>query len=216
MNNPTVEADTRQRLLEAAGEVFAAQGFRQATVREICQRAGANIAAVNYHFGGKDELYAAVLEYAGAEALRRYPVGAGVEPGATAEARLGAFISNYLDRLLDPGRPAWHGILVSREMVEPTAVLDRLVASFVRPQWERLTGIVRELLGPGASDELVQRCGCSVIGQCLFYKHARPVLDRVLTHSPYTNEQRAALARHITLFALAGIAAARGQAGGRA
>src|SRR4030095_12192205 len=55
--------ETRQRLLEAAGEVFAARGFRAATVREICQRAQANLAAVNYHFGDKERLYAAVLQY---------------------------------------------------------------------------------------------------------------------------------------------------------
>ena len=48
--------NTRQRVLEAAGEVFAERGFRAATVREICQRAKANLAAVNYHFGDKERL----------------------------------------------------------------------------------------------------------------------------------------------------------------
>ena len=58
-----VADDTRQRLLEAAGEIFAEKGFRAATVREICGRAGANLAAVNYHFGDKERLYVAAVKH---------------------------------------------------------------------------------------------------------------------------------------------------------
>ena len=58
------EQETRNRLLNAAGEVFAEKGFKSATVRAICDRAGANIAAVNYHFGDKEHLYSEVLRFA--------------------------------------------------------------------------------------------------------------------------------------------------------
>ena len=53
----TASAQTRQALIEAGGAVFAEQGFHDATVRDICARAGANIAAVHYHFGDKEALY---------------------------------------------------------------------------------------------------------------------------------------------------------------
>jgi AcrR family transcriptional regulator len=119
---PSSEAnpDTRSRLLEAAGEVFADVGFQNATVREICGRAGANVAAVHYHFGDKEAIYRAVLEYTARQALDQFPIGGGVPREAPADERLRAFITNYLERLLNEGRPAWFGKLLAREMAEPT------------------------------------------------------------------------------------------------
>ena len=52
--NRSAGLETRGRLLDAAGAIFADKGFRDATTAEICRRAKANIAAVNYHFGSKD------------------------------------------------------------------------------------------------------------------------------------------------------------------
>ena len=52
---------TRERIADAAGEIFAERGFDGTTVRDICQRAGANIAAVNYYFGDKQRLYLEAL-----------------------------------------------------------------------------------------------------------------------------------------------------------
>ena len=55
--------ESRQRLLEVAEELFAHRGFDGTTVREICDRAGMNVAAVNYHFGDKETLFVeAVVE----------------------------------------------------------------------------------------------------------------------------------------------------------
>src|ERR1700733_7975250 len=55
--------NTRARLLDAAGQVFAETGYQAATVRQICAQAGVNIALVNYHFGDKLELYTEVLRH---------------------------------------------------------------------------------------------------------------------------------------------------------
>lgn len=59
---PQKDVDTRDRLLNAALRVFADQGIALATLREITEEAGANVAAVNYHFRSKDELTRTVLE----------------------------------------------------------------------------------------------------------------------------------------------------------
>ena len=52
---------TRAAVLEAAGRIFAERGYAETTSKEICELAGANSAAVNYYFGGKNNLYEEVL-----------------------------------------------------------------------------------------------------------------------------------------------------------
>src|SRR3954471_21999469 len=112
--------ETRRLLLEAAGAVFAEVGFRDATVREICARAGANVAAVNYHFGDKARLYTEVLLFAHACATAKYPSGLGVADDPPPAERLHAFVLSFLKRVFDEGRPAWHARIMTREMAEPT------------------------------------------------------------------------------------------------
>src|SRR5215218_1900770 len=138
--------ETRERLLNAAGEVFAEHGFKNATVRDICARAGANIAAVNYYFRDKEGLYTTCLAQWAQTALQKYPPLLGLAPDAPAEERLSAFIWSFLLRLLDNSRYAWHSKLMSREMFEPTGALDKMVEEMVRPLSMMLGGILRELL----------------------------------------------------------------------
>jgi AcrR family transcriptional regulator len=193
--------DTRQRVLDAAGEVFAEQGYRAATVRSICERAGANVAAINYYFGDKDRLYEAVVRLAQDSALMQYPPHAA--PDATAEEKLHAFVRSLLLRVLDEGRPAWHGKLMAREMVEPTHVLDVIVKETLRAQFELLSGIVRTLLGGRAGGEQVRLCASSIVGQCLFYRHAQPVIQRMFPQQRQGPREIERLAEHITRFSLA-------------
>jgi TetR/AcrR family transcriptional regulator, regulator of cefoperazone and chloramphenicol sensitivity len=209
MNPTETTPDTRSRLLEAAGEAFAELGFQNTTVREICGRAGANIAAVHYHFGDKEALYEAVLEFTARQALAEFPIGGGVGADATPAEKLGAFVRNYLERLLNEGRPAWFGRVLAREMAEPTRALDRLAETFARPQFLRLREIVTELLGPAATEQSVRWCAFSVVGQCLFHKHARPMIARLVPEQGYNPADRAQIAAHITAFSLGAIAALR-------
>ncbi len=208
---------TEIRLLEAAGEVFAELGFREATVRDICKRAGVNIAAVNYHFGDKERLYHEVLAYSGQMAMRDHGMPGRVGPAAlgppgsapTAEAKLLAYIKGFLERILDEGRPAWYGQLMAREMVEPTSALDLMVERYIRPQSDWLRELIGHMLGDAATPERIRMCTCSVVGQCLFYKHCRPVVTRLMPEQGFTPADRAALAAHITRFCLGGIEAIR-------
>ena len=196
---------TRRRLLEAAGEVFAEHGFRLATVQEICRRADANIAAVNYHFGDKEQLYHAVIRFAEAEGGGEPPPA--LPAGTPAEERLRAHVEWFLLHLLDEGRPAWHGRLMSREMIEPTSALDALVEGHIRESHVKLTAIVRDLLGPGAGEDRVRRGVFSVTGQCLFYHHCEPVISRLYPGLPIGRAEVPEIAEHVTRFSLAGLRA---------
>src|SRR5919106_326988 len=154
---------TEKRLLEAAGEIFAEHGYRAATVRQICEKAGANVAAVNYHFGDKEGLYLAVLRSVPDLHAEKYPSRRGLDGNATAEARLRAYVDSLLHRVFDPGRPGWHAKIIAREMVEPTRALDSLLEEVARPLHRELAGIVRQLLGAEADDDdEVRLCALSI------------------------------------------------------
>ncbi|MGH7145896.1 MAG: CerR family C-terminal domain-containing protein [Planctomycetota bacterium] len=202
--DPTSDA-TRARLLEAAGEIFAQQGFRVATVRQICRRAKANVASVNYHFGDKAGLYAEVLRYAHTCANERFPVDRGLAPDSPAADRLRGFVRAFVERQFDEGRSAWLTQLMQREMMEPTEALDRLAQNQFRPMFERLQALVRELLGKGAGTREVQLGAMSVLGQCLFHTLARSVIERVAGTEHYNAKIVTELTEHITRFSLAAL-----------
>lgn len=219
------QLETRRRLLTAAGEVFAERGFRDATVRDICRRARANVASVNYHFRDKESLYLAVLQAAHADAETVYAMPAGAL-GGSAEERLRGFIDVMVRRIFDAGKPAWHGKLMAREMIEPTAALEHLVQQTIRPKKDLLMGIVREMLSGDGSDgerlavdeQMVGACARSVIAQIVFHYHNRPVIERLFPDMRYDAAGLGALARHIADFSVAGIqgvAGVRASAGGR-
>ncbi len=200
---------TRQQLLEAASAVFAERGFRAATVRQICQRANANVAAVNYHFGGKAGLYAEVLRHAHRCAEERHP-NVSVSPKRLTPAReLEIFVHAFLQRLFDEGRTAWLGKLMSREMVEPTAALDAVVEEQIQPNSRRLQDLLRRLLGPRSSAEQVRLCEMSVVSQCLFYHHCRPVISRLFPGFDFGPKALRRLAAHITRFSMGGLQSAK-------
>jgi AcrR family transcriptional regulator len=198
---------TKERLLEAAGEIFAEYGYRAATVRQICEKARANVAAVNYHFGDKEGLYMAVLRFVPDSHAERYPADAGLNPDATATQKLHAYIQSLLGRVFDEGRPGWHTKIIARELTEPTRALDTLLEEVARPLHQELASIIRELLGSGASDETVRMCALSVMSQCVYYHHARSVIRRLYPEQRHSAEDIARLADHIARFSLAALSA---------
>lgn len=204
----TINPETRQRILEAAGRVFAEKGFRGATVREICDLAVANIAAINYHFGDKEKLYIAVLRWTQQYAAEHYPPFLD-QPNRPVQERLRHFAHNFLLRVGNEGRPSWHGKLMAREMADPTAALDEMVRESFVPMNKVLRGMVRELIGPACTEAQIRLSVASIVGQCLFYNHSRSLIERIHPDQKLDADGLGQIADHITRFSLAGIQAIR-------
>jgi AcrR family transcriptional regulator len=199
------QGGTRFRLLKAAGEIISRKGFRAATVREICARAGANVASVKYYFGGKKRLYEELLRYSFEESLRNYPPDPGLPADASPTDRLRAFIRSYLMRLHDEGRSSWFGKLMTREMFEPTEALDQIVEQAIRPLALMLRELVRQLAGAELNAGEVLLCGVSIAAQCQHFYRARAVVTRVYPELRLDRQGIEDLTDHILAFSLAAI-----------
>jgi AcrR family transcriptional regulator len=206
--SPAPPADpTRAKLLEAAGNVFAEQGFHAATVREICARAGANVAAVNYHFGDKAELYEEVLRlaiYAAPDAELRKLL-ADIPP----EEALRRFIRYMIGRICSASRPGWAIRIMAHEMAHPTPALDSVIDEIIAPNYLVLRTLTGRFLGRSPDHEKTRFCAHSVIGQVIHYLVARPVIERLWPELTLSEKNAGRIADHIADFSLAYLTSAR-------
>lgn len=214
-------AATRRRLLDAAGERFAAHGFRGATLREIAERAGANLAAANYHFGSKEGLYLEVArEHFEALERRLAEQGAGIaseddlaarsrgELEALLRARLRTMLRSFL--LDDP----IHAALMQRELLDPSDALPVIVRRWVLPMREAIQHIVARL-APELTPAERLRAGFSAVGQVAFYLTHRPALLLMMERPDWPRGFVDEVADHVTEFTLGGIERLRSRRRGR-
>jgi AcrR family transcriptional regulator len=202
------DQSTRQKLFEAAVQVFARKGYTQATVREICAAAGANVAAVNYYFGGKEKLYAEVLEAVFSDA--HFDARAIGDPETPPEQRLENYVraflySCYTSEEYGPETGASLGAIYLMEMANPSEALDEVVESYIRIEAELLRGILLELLGPDAPEDLRWSCGGFIVAQVLAGITLRPIISRLHPDSPPVQERLEETVALITAFSLGGI-----------
>jgi len=196
--------DTKTRLLETAGTIFADKGFRAATVREISVKAGVNLAAVNYHFGDKEQLYIECVRHAGHACAMRIPMPQW--PKATPpQQKLRDFVTMFLNRVVLDHEPAWQPQLILRELTHPTKACATFVQEFVRPNFEMLGGILVELLGDAVTVQKRRLIAFSIIGQCLHYRFTRQVIINLLGEAEFRALGVELLSDHITQFSLAAI-----------
>jgi TetR/AcrR family transcriptional regulator, regulator of cefoperazone and chloramphenicol sensitivity len=193
---------TPDKLIDAAGRVFAERGYYATTVREICNRAGANVAAVNYHFGDKLGLYTEVLRQS-IRAAKVEALGNLLEQELAPEEMLRAFIKLRLQSAFRADLPDWHMRLLVHELAQPTPALSKVINEVSRPIYERVLQVVGEITGLPPQDEKNRLCVHSVMGQVLFYVLQKPLLSRLWPDLKTTPEKIDSIADHIVEFSLA-------------
>jgi AcrR family transcriptional regulator len=192
---------THMRLLQAAGKVFAEQGYEGAKVRDICALADVNVAAVNYHFGDKIGLYTAVLKNAlladaDLEVLNH------LKDCKSPEEALRFQIRTLLREAYGRDLASLHIRLMTQELARPSAALDRVVDEVIRPRYARLRETISRIIHLPPDHDRVRLCAHSIVGQIVHYVHAAPVISRVWPELQLNSERIEQIADHIAEFSL--------------
>ncbi len=193
--------DARQRLLASAEAIFADSGFDGASIREISQHAGVNLASIKYYFGDKEGLYIEAVKHAHVcSTLGEIPdFPAEMEPAR----KLELFIRGMVARMHGPTRPSAMKLMM-RELAHPGKAAHVVVQEFIQPTAFRLRAILRELL-PGHPDAELLMIGFSIIGQILYYRQNRPISELIFSKAEVDELSEALVAGHIVRFCLAAL-----------
>ena len=197
------DQETRDRLLEAAAEVFAEVGYHAATIRQICAKAHANVALVNYHFGDKSELYEAVLHSLLRDSAVLEVQDRLTRPGRTPEETLREVIYLRLTGILHHERHSWHLRLLCHEMANPSPAAAKVQKLFLQPIAARASMLVGSMLGLPADHPKTRLCLFSIAGQVIFHVLSSTALGKLTGRPPITEAECEVLADHISEFSLA-------------
>jgi AcrR family transcriptional regulator len=208
----TEAAPTKQRVLEAAEELFATSGYDGTSVEEITRRAKANRAAVSFHFGGKERLYIEAVKYAHRNCIQGAPFPEW-PTNTSATERLRGFIRTMIARMTADISAA-SAQLMMREMVQPTAACEEVVQEYIRPMASVLIGILDEMLPAEMSQRKRYLLGFSIVAQCLFYKTNRPIAAKLIGEDEFKKLDVETLSNHVTEASLGMIEAAKRKHGG--
>jgi TetR/AcrR family transcriptional regulator, regulator of cefoperazone and chloramphenicol sensitivity len=198
--------NTRQSLLESAGEVFAKKGFWGATHEEICSRANANNAAINYHFGSKENLYIEAWKYSFEKSLEKYPVERWSSPDDPPEKRIRAWVLSFLLRIGDPESNEVN--ITFKEMANPTGLLNDVIIKTNEPIDRGFRSILKELMGKDVDEETINFCHMSflslIFGPMLHLRSSNDSACIPASGFPLKLDMER-LADYIVRFALAGL-----------
>ena len=182
-STPTLgNAETRDRILTTAGRLFAEQGYDATSIRDITTHADCNVAAVNYHFGGKDKLYVETFRRLLVDLRDRRINRLRLDMRDIEEPTLEDFLLSFAESFLEPLVDGQKGHLFlsffAREMVDSHLPVEMFVSEFIKPLLDA-TAETLERLGPPLDTTTTRLCLMSVVGQLLhtlkaWHHFARP------------------------------------------
>jgi TetR/AcrR family transcriptional regulator, regulator of cefoperazone and chloramphenicol sensitivity len=199
--------ETRRKILNAAGRIFAQVGYETATVRQITESAGVNVSAINYHFGDKEALYREVLTDGLVEMhqrlLKRCSSG-------TPEERLRGYIEVMIRASVHEERP-WQHVVMTREIFEQnrTDLMPDLFVELIRPTHLLLISIIRDLVGSEVSAEKIEIASQTVIGILIHWIHGKDIARRLCSELTFEEQQMERVTEQAYQFVLAGIGSIR-------
>lgn len=193
---------TRQSLIEAGLELFGHKGYDGASIREIARQAGANVAAIGYHFGGKDGLRRACAEQVAAT-IRSLASGAleGSAPALTpqqARLALHGFVSHVVPFVLTDRRARLMMHFMIREMANPSVAFDIVYGGVVEPTHRQICSLWAAVTGEDPAGEAVRLAVFCVIGQVFYFRFGQEIVLRRMGWKECGDAEARAIAAEIS------------------
>jgi len=193
---------TRDLLIETAGELFAEHGFAGTSIKMIAEKSNQNIAAVNYHFGGKQNLFLETLRFVLGIIMTPIPAK---KHGKTKPAKLARELSAYVSErtrlLLSSTTPQWYGRLIVRAIFDVPSEVHKIGIELFSPDFDYLTDLALQYEAAIEPAE-ARRWAYSVVGQIFFYVFGRNVILLANNLSSYSEDYIDAVSKQIGEIAL--------------
>ncbi len=204
---------TGARILDAAGRLFARNGFARTTSKEVAAAAGVDLASINYHFSSRDGLYQAVLVEAHRSFISLPALQKIFQSAQTPEQKLRRLYAVLLRASRRPGN--WQFRVFIQEVLSPTANLSAVFTREVEPKIGLVLRLLSELSGVDVRDPGILCCVLSAIGPCMLILLGSPDIPGPLQQ--IGSMPRVRIIDHLTRFTVAGLKAVGGMpAGGSA
>lgn len=201
-----MSSSTREKIFEVAGPVFAEKGFQSATVRELCDKAGVNVASINYYFGDKQNLYCELVRHAQKRCEAQHPLPQW-DADTAPEQRLYDLVLTLLEQLSVSETAPWEVQLLMREVLNPTPGGVEVAEEYFSPFFKILLDVIESMSPKAWSMDRLAQIGLSVLSQCLIYRYGSETIAKiapsVLGVDGKPNVE--SLALQITQFSIAGI-----------